>query len=80
VLSEAQRRALPGIELSGWKVRFLRRPLFQEPELVIYNPVDHRAGLLGSDGRIRVEASIRVREQDTHVFMPEPDEELVWTK
>ena len=50
VLSDAQRRALPGLELSGWKPRFLRRPLFQEPELVIYNPVDQRAGVLGGDG------------------------------
>jgi hypothetical protein len=80
VLSEAQRRALPGLEVSGWKPRFLRRPLFQEPELVIYNPVDHRAGVLGVDGVIRVQASIPMREQDAHAFMPDPDEEPVWTK
>ena len=80
VLSDAQRRALPGLELSGWKPRFLRRPLFQEPELVIYNPVDQRAGVLGGDGKIRVQASIPMREQDNQAFMPEPDKELVWTK
>ena len=51
-LNDAQWQALPGITLSGWELRYLRRLLFQEPELVIYTTGGNRTGILGSDERI----------------------------
>jgi len=63
MLSEAQRQALPGIKYLGWEPRFLRKPMFQAPELVMQNASDGRTGVLDVDGRIRIQ-NIKVREQE----------------
>ena len=63
VLNEAQWQALSGIEYAGWELRFLRRPLFQEPMLFIQNPNDGRIGILDKDGSIKIQSNIKVREQ-----------------
>jgi hypothetical protein len=62
ILNEAQWQALSGIKYSGWELRFLRRPLFQDPVLVVHNSNDGRTGILEKDGRIRIQANIKVRE------------------
>ena len=63
VLNEAQWQVLSGIEYAGWELRFLRRPLFQEPMLFIQNPNDGRIGILDKDGSIKIQSNIKVREQ-----------------
>jgi hypothetical protein len=63
MLNEAQRQALPGIKYLGWEPRFLRKQMFQAPELVIRNSSDGRTGVLGVDGRITIQ-NINVREQE----------------
>ena len=75
MLNEAQRQALPGIEYLGWELRFLRKPLFQAPVLV-----DDRIGIMDDDGRIRIQANIKVREQGSQTQTPQPRNPLVWTK
>ena len=64
ILNKAQWQALPGIEYSesGWKLQFLRRPLFQEPVPVLHNSNDGRIGILGTDGSIKIQPVIKVRE------------------
>ena len=62
VLNDAQWRALSGIEYSGWELQFVRRPLFQEPILVVHYPNDYRIGILDKDGKINMQPEIRVRE------------------
>jgi hypothetical protein len=63
ILNEAQWQALSGIKYSGWELRFLRKPVFQAPELVIQNSSDGRTGILDVDGRIRIQ-NIKMREHE----------------
>ena len=63
MLNEAQQQALPGIKYIGWEPRFLRKPMFQAPELVMQNSSDGRTGMLDVDGRIRIQ-NIKIREPE----------------
>jgi len=63
ILTEAQWQALSGIKYSGWELRFLRKPVFQAPELIIQNSGDGRTGILDVDGRIRIK-NIKMRERE----------------
>ena len=63
ILNEAQQLALPGIKYLGWEPRFLRKPMFQAPELVMQNSSDGRTGILDVDGRIRIQ-NIKMREHE----------------
>ena len=63
ILNEVQQQALPGIKYLGWEPWFLRKPMFQAPELVMQNSSDGRTGILGADGRIRIQ-SIKMREHE----------------
>jgi hypothetical protein len=80
LLNKAQRQALPGIVLSGWELRFLRRPLFQEPVLLLSNPNNNRTGILDTNGRIKIHADVKVRDQKNQTQTTQPDKPLVWTK
>lgn len=80
VLNKAQWQALPGVELSGWELRFVRRKLFQEPVPVLRNRNDNRTGILGEDGKITVQADIKLREQKIKARPPPSSNPLVWTK
>jgi len=63
MLNEAQQQALPGIKYLGWELRFLRKPMFQTPELVMQNSSDGRTGILDVDGRIRIQ-NIKMRQHE----------------
>ena len=63
MLNEVQQQALPGIKYLGWEPRFLRKPMFQAPELVIQNSSDGRTGILDADGSIRIQ-NIKMREHE----------------
>ena len=63
ILTEAQWQALSGIKYSGWELRFLRKPVFQAPELVMQNSSDGRTGILDVDGRIKIK-NIKMREPE----------------
>ena len=80
ILNAAQRQALSGLEYTGWKPRFLRRPLFQEPELVMQNTTLGKTGILNKDGSIEILPGRMVREQDIRATIPPPNDPLVWTK
>ena len=62
VLNEAQWQTMKGVECSGWVLKFVRRPLFQEPLLVLHNPNDDRIWILDKDGRIKIQSNIKARE------------------
>lgn len=80
VLNKAQYQALPGILQSGWELLFLRRPLFQEPVLVLRNSNDNRTRILDTDGKIRIQVDIKARDQENLAQATQPDKPLVWTK
>ena len=73
VLNEVQRQALPGIEYSGWKPLFLRKPMFKTPELVVRNSNDGRIGIMDENGRIRIQADIKVRDQESRIQTTPPN-------
>lgn len=80
MLNEAQRQAMPGIEYVGWELRFLRKPLFQTPALVLLNSIDGRIGIMDERGSIRIQTNIKVREQESQIQAPPTSKPLVWTK
>jgi hypothetical protein len=71
MLNEAQQQALPGIKYSGWEPLFLRKKMFQTPELVMKNSSDGRTGILDENGRIGTQ-DIKVREQESETQTPPP--------
>jgi hypothetical protein len=62
VLNEMQMLALHQIEGFGWQLRFVRKPLFQEPVPVVFSAEGDKIGILEEDGRINMEPDIKVRE------------------
>jgi hypothetical protein len=80
VLNDAQRKTLPGLEYMGWELCFLRKRLFLDPEIVIRNRNDNRLGVLEYDGNIRIEADVKVRDEDVQTQPAQSDKPPVWTK
>ena len=61
-LNDAQLAELRAIEGFGWKLRFIRRPVFQEIVVVVTNPEGTSIGVLEDDGRLTLDPDIDVRE------------------
>lgn len=61
-LNEAQHSVLNTIEEFGWSLKFIRRPLFQDPVVVVMNVVSSAFGILEADGRFNTEPDIFMRE------------------
>lgn len=64
LLNKAQLQALSGLKYSGWELRYLRKPLFQEPMPVMHNTNDGRIGILDHVGILRIETHIKDRRLD----------------
>ena len=62
MLNEMQVLALRQIERFGWRLQFIRRPLFQDPVPVVVDSEGEKIGILEEDGRINMEPDIKVRE------------------
>jgi len=62
VLNEMQMLALHQIEGFGWQLKFVRKPLFQEPVPVVFSAEGDKIGILEEDGRINMEPDIKLRE------------------
>ena len=62
MLNEMQVLALRKIEGFGWRLHFIRRPLFQDPIPVVVDSEGKKIGILEEDGRINMEPDIKVRE------------------
>lgn len=61
-LDELQLLALRRIEGFGWKLRFVRRPLFQDVVPIVFSAEGDTIGVLEEDGRINMQPDIEVRE------------------
>lgn len=61
-LNESQMAALHTIENFGWKLMFVRRPVFQEPVIIVVNGDGSQIGVLEEDGRLNLEANIQIRQ------------------
>ena len=62
LLNQDQLLTLRQIESFGWQLRFVRRPLFQEPTPVVFNPTGDSIGILDEDGRLDIHAEIKIRD------------------
>jgi hypothetical protein len=65
-LSDQQLAGLRTVERIGWQVRFIRRPAFEAPTVVLAFRNGKRMALLQDDGRLDERASIYERSNDTH--------------
>jgi hypothetical protein len=61
-LNEAQIRELHKIEGFGWKLEYVRRPLFQETVVVVTDANGGSIGVLEDDGRLNLDPDIKTRE------------------
>lgn len=61
-LNEEQREVLERIEAFGWHLKFIRRPLFQQPVAVVINSHGNSIGVLEEDGRLNIESDIILRD------------------
>ncbi len=61
-LNPVQRAALQQLESFGWQLQLIRRPLFQDPVVVVVNPEGRKLGVLESDGRINMQKDIEFRD------------------
>ncbi|RYY76962.1 MAG: hypothetical protein EOO52_05585 [Gammaproteobacteria bacterium] len=53
-LSEVQRIALHSLENFGWKLAFIRRPLFVPPIVVVKNSEQSKYAVLEEDGSVNL--------------------------
>ncbi len=60
-LNDDQMMALNQIEGFGWRLEFIRRPLFQEPTPVLFGPDNEQIGVLLEDGTIDKNPDIQIR-------------------
>lgn len=63
LLNPHQLRALRQIEVFGWQLHFVRRPLFQEPVPVILSPEGDKYATLELDGRINMTPDSAMRKE-----------------
>jgi len=63
-MNDAQLAELRKIEKFGWALVYIRRPLFQEPVIVVHDANGKSIGILEEDGRLSLEPDIETREQD----------------
>jgi len=61
ILNPKQLAALSECQCFGWKLKFIRYPLFQEPVPVFYNAKIGQIGVLDPDGHINMDMELEVR-------------------
>jgi|GEM_PF-407206 hypothetical protein len=61
LLNQLQIMILRQIEGYGWRLHFIRRPLFQEPVPVVIDGDGRKIGILEEDGTLNREPDIIVR-------------------
>lgn len=61
-LTPAQLRTLDTLEQFRWTLRFVRRPMFQDPIPVVFDRDNKRFAVLEPDGSINETPGFRIRE------------------
>ncbi|MEX1664328.1 hypothetical protein [Zhongshania arctica] len=62
MLNELQRLSLKRLEGYGWRLHFIRRPLFQEVVVVVIDSAGEKMGILEEDGSVDMSPAIKLRE------------------
>ena len=63
-LNEDQLDQLHKIESFGWHLKYVRRPVFQEPVIVVTSQDGKSIGILEEDGRLNLEPDIKIRSEE----------------
>lgn len=61
VLNEEQLFTMSKMEGYGWKLAFIRRPLFQDIVTVLFHPDNNNLGILETDGTLNMQPDIKFR-------------------
>lgn len=61
VLNEAQLLTLSKMEGFGWRLKIVRRPLFQEVVSMLFHPDSNEYGVLEDDGTLNMQTDIKIR-------------------
>jgi len=61
LLTTEQLLTVARLEGFGWSIRFVRRPLFQDHTVVLFDPSGQRHAILEKDGSLDTTADIQVR-------------------
>ena len=62
-LTEEQLLALKHVESFGWQLKFIRRPAFQDPIVVLFSADGNKIGVMEKDGKIDMNPDITLREE-----------------
>ncbi len=60
-LNDVQRIALSSLDNFGWKLAFIRRPLFSPPLVVVKNSSKGKLAILEEDGSVNLSPQIKWR-------------------
>jgi len=61
-LTEDQLMALKHVESFGWQLKFIRRPAFEDPIVVLFGADGNKIGVMGKDGKIDMNPDIKIRD------------------
>lgn len=62
LLTPPQRLSLHQLESFGWRIAFVRRPLFQDPVVVLCNSGGDQFGVLEPGGELNLQADLKIRQ------------------
>jgi len=60
-LTSEQITTVARLEGFGWSIRFVRRPLFQEQTVILFDPSGQRHAILEEDGSLDTSENVQVR-------------------
>ena len=60
-MNDEQKMAFRNLESFGWRIKFIRRPLFQRPVCVLTNPEETEIAVLEEDGTVNKNPDIVIR-------------------
>ena len=61
-LTPDQKQMLHQIESFGWRLKYIRRPVFQDPIVILISDDGKKIGVLEKDGRVNMEPDITIRD------------------
>jgi len=67
-LNRMQLNALIECQYFGWKLKFVRTPLFQDPVPVLYNAKIDQIGIMDPDGHINLDVNLEVRSSKSEPY------------
>ena len=61
LINEKQSTKYHNLQLSGWKCKFIRRPMFQRPVCIMTNSEETQLAVIEEDGTFNMQSEILLR-------------------